>query len=237
MKYHCRLLCLAALSFVFSYATDNAPVTHDFLAPAAVDFHVLLTPPPAADSIAARGEQELMRHLQAIRTPEQAALAKYYEPLDVFRMLAPVLGEWCTAENLPRIAAIFRQVHNEARPTINETKAAWNRSRPYIFDSTLQPAVERPNNTSYPSGHSTESAMYAMILSAALPEHAADWQHQAMLVRWSRIIGGAHYPSDTIAGQILGEALARAMLQSPKLQQALEEVRAEIASHQVKKAA
>jgi acid phosphatase (class A) len=178
-----------------------------------------------------------MRHLQAVRTPEQAALAKYYEPLDVFRMLAPVLGAWCTAENLPRTAAIFQQIRSEARPTINATKAAWNRPRPYIFDSTLQPAVDRPNNTSYPSGHSTESAMYAVILSAALPDHAADWPHQAMLVRWSRIIGGAHYPSDTIAGQILGEALGRAMLQSPKLQQALEEIRAEIASHQLKKAA
>jgi acid phosphatase (class A) len=237
MKYLCRLLLLAALTFAVAQAAGEAPVTHDFLAPAAVDFHVLLTPPPAADTIAARGEQELMRHLQAVRTPEQAALAKYYEPLDVFRMLAPVLGAWCTAENLPRTAAIFRQVQREARPTINATKAAWNRLRPYIFDSTLQPAVDRPNNTSYPSGHSSESALYALILSAALPDHAADWQHQAMLVRWSRIIGGAHYPSDTIAGQILGEALGRAMLQSPKLQQALEEIRAEIASHQQKKAA
>jgi acid phosphatase (class A) len=76
-----------------------------------------------------------------------------------------------------------------------------------------------------------------VILSAALPEHAADWQRQAMLVRWSRIVGGAHYPSDTVAGEILGEALGRAMLQSPKLQQALEEIRAEIASCQQKKAA
>lgn len=232
-----RLFFLAALAFATTLTAGDAPVTHDFLAPAAVDFHVLLTPPPAPDSIAARGEQELMRHLQAVRTPEQAALAKYYEPLDVFRMLAPVLGAWCTAENLPRTAALFRQVRNEARPTINETKAAWNRPRPYIFDRSLQPAVERPNNTSYPSGHSTESALYAVILSAALPEHAADWQRQAMLVRWSRIVGGAHYPSDTVAGEILGEALGRAMLQSPKLQQALEEIRAEIASCQQKKAA
>jgi len=147
------------------------------------------------------------------------------------------LGEWCTAENLPRTAAIFRQIRLESRPSIEAAKAAWSRQRPYIFDHTLQPAVERPDNTSYPSGHATDSALYAALLTVVRPEQAADWQRQAALVRWSRIIGGAHYPSDTIAGQILGEAIAREMLKSPALQKALGEVRAELAAQPQKKAA
>jgi acid phosphatase (class A) len=97
--------------------------------------------------------------------------------------------------------------------------------------------VSRPKNTSYPSGHGTDSALIATLLSAALPEHAAAWQRQAALVRWSRIVGGAHYPSDTIAGQLLGEALGREMLKSPQMQKALAEVRAELAAHLQKKAA
>jgi acid phosphatase (class A) len=230
------LLLLFVLGCALS-AAEAPPATHDFLAADAVDFRGLLTPPPAPESIVARSEQEFMRNLQAARTPEQVTLAKYYETLDVFRMLAPVLGDWCTPENLPHTAAVFKQVAAEARPTILAAKAAWDRPRPYVFDESLQPVVSRPKNTSYPSGHGTDSALIATLLSAALPEHAADWQRQAALVRWSRIIGGAHYPSDTIAGKLLGEAIGRAMLKSPRMQKALEDVRAELAAHLLKKAA
>ena len=230
-------LLLPTLFAVALLAAAAPPVTHDYLAADAIDFRTLLTPPPAPDSIAARGEQDLMRNLQVARTPEQVALAKYFEPLDVFRMLAPVLGDWCTAENLPRTAAVFNQVHAEARATVEAAKAAWDRKRPFLFDESLQPVVERPKTNSYPSGHGADSALYAVLLSTVLPEHASDWRKQAALVRWSRVIGGAHYPSDTVAGAILGEALGRKMLESPKLQQALEEVRAEINAHMLKKAA
>ena len=62
-------------------------------------------------------------------------------------------------------------------------------------------------------------------------------EKQAALVRWSRVIGGAHYPSDVAAGKILGEIVARELLKSPKMQQALAEIRAEIYAHLRKKAA
>jgi len=237
MKKLSFLLLLAGLLSWPLQGETPVRATHDFLAVEGVDYRTVLTTPPAPDSIAARGEQQLMRHLQADRTPAQAALAKYYEKLDVFKLMAPVLGDGCTAQNLPRTAAIFAQIRAEARPPIEGAKLAWNRLRPYLFDPSLQPAVERPENTSYPSGHSADSALYAVILAVVVPEHAADWQEQARLVRWSRIIGGAHYPSDTVAGQLLGEAIAREMLKSPALQAALLEVRAELAAQLLKKAA
>lgn len=218
-------------------AATPAAASREFIAPDAIDWRALLAPPPAADSIVARGEQDLMRHLQDARTPEQVRLAKYYEDLTIFRLLAPVLGDGCTAEALPRTAAVFHQAYLEARPAIIGAKGSWSRPRPYAFDAGIQPVVERPNNTSYPSGHAAEASLFAVLLSELLPEHAADWQRQAALVRWSRVIGGAHYPSDVAAGQLLGEALGREMLKSPKLQQALEEVRAELAARLQKKAA
>ncbi|HVU17935.1 MAG TPA: phosphatase PAP2 family protein [Candidatus Didemnitutus sp.] len=219
--------------FVFLFAASvalGAPPasTHDFIAPDAVDFHTLVPSPPDPTSIAARGEQDLMRNLQIARTPDQATMAKYYEKLSVLRVLAPVLGDWCDAKNLPKTAALFEKIRLEARPIIEAAKSNWNRNRPYIFDSTLQPVVERPANTSYPSGHSYDSAMYAVLLSHMFPEHEADWWKQAALVRWSRVIGGAHYPSDTVAGKILGEAVGKKLLESPALLKALEEARQEI---------
>jgi acid phosphatase (class A) len=232
-----RLALFLASVLILPAAFAAAPVTHDFLAEGALDGTKLLPPPPDEASIAGQGEHEILADLDAHRTAEQAALAKYYEPLDVFRMLAPVLGVEATEQNLPATAAFFKQVRLEARPVVLAAKEAWKRQRPYIYNPAISPAVEKPNNNSYPSGHSTDSALYATLLCAILPDLTADWQKQAGLVRWSRLVGGAHYPSDVMAGKLLGETIGREMLKSPKLQHALEAVRAELTAKLLKKAA
>lgn len=219
------------------FAADPAPVTPEFFHAAAFDWRAVLAPPPAEDSIAAQGEHELASALDANRTPEQAALAKRFEKFDEFSFMAPVLGDWCTAENLPRTRAIFQQIHRECRPTVDAAKAAWNRARPYTYNPALHPAVAKPANYTYPSGHAYSSSYIAAVLAAAFPGHSADWEKQAALVRWSRVVGGAHYPSDVVAGKILGEAVARELLQSPQMQQALAAIRAEVAPYLHKKAA
>lgn len=230
---------LAALSFApAARAADPAPVVApEFFHAAGFDWRAAVTAPPAEDSIAAQGEYKLARALDAARTPEQATLAKRFEKFDVFSLLAPVLGDWCTARNLPRTHAIFQQVYLECRPTIEAAKAGYNRPRPYVNDPALQPAVDKPVTTSYPSGHAYSASCIVAVLAAVFPGHAADWERQAALVRWSRVVGGAHYPSDVIAGKILGEAVARKLLKSPAMQQAIAEIRAECAPYLHKKAA
>lgn len=233
MKFAALFLAGAVLAL----GAAPAPVTHDFLAAGALDYRTLLAPPPADDSIAGRADREMALMLDADRTPAQAELAKHYATFDIFTLLAPVLGERCNAENLPRTKAVFSQVYAEARPLIEAAKADWNRPRPHVANPSLQPAVGRPTGASYPSGHAYAASLYAVLLGAALPEHAADWEKQARLIRWSRLVGGAHYPSDVIAGQALGEAVGREMLKSPKLREALAEIRAELAKGVEKKAA
>ena len=229
-----RLTSLFLLSATLLWA---APATPEFLPSGTIDVRALIAPPPDENSLVGQGEHEIAIDLDAHRTPEQAALAKYYQDLDVFRMLSPVLGKEATAENLPLTAAFFKQVRQEARPVVLVAKEAWNRQRPYVYNPALHPAVEKPNNNSYPSGHSTDSALFAVLLTALLPEHAADWQQQAALVRWSRLVGGAHYPSDVMSGKLLGETIGREMLKSTKLQQVIEAVRAELATRLLRKAA
>lgn len=222
-----RFLLLAALATA-TYAADLTPKTADFIAPTALDIPALLSPPPAAGTIWALADLELARFIAEDRTPAQGALARYYDPQEVFKLLGPVLGDWANAKNLPRTATVFDQIYREATPIVERAKAGWMRLRPYLADKSIEPFIEKPHNTAYPSGHATRSAMVAVLLTELLPDHAVDWQRQAALVRWSRVVGSAHFPSDTIAGKILGEAIAREMLQSPKLQAALADVRAEL---------
>jgi len=110
----------------------------------------------------------------------------------------------------------------------DQVKRRWNRTRPYLYSSAVHPVVSRPDNTSYPSGHSAAAAVWGTILAAAFPEKAAEFRKQIHEVMWSRVLGGVHYPSDTVAGEMLGEAIANAMMKSPDMQAALKTIREEV---------
>lgn len=222
------------LALLFTLAARGA----DFLAPDALDWRTLVPPPPEPGSVADESERFTVLLLEADRTPAQAELAHQHQSYTVFNLLRPVLGDWATPENLPKLAALFQQATVEARPINTAAKDTYARPRPHIVLPQLKTAYDvKPDGYAYPSGHATGATLHAMLLAALLPEHAADWEKQAELVRLSRLYGGAHYPSDLITGRRLGEALAREMLKSPKMQQRLEEVRAELVPFLRKKAA
>jgi acid phosphatase (class A) len=141
----------------------------------------------------------------------------------------PVFGNWFHIEDFPRTKELFEEFTREDRSIVNgQVKNRWNRTRPYLFSAAVHPVVERPKNTSYPSGHSAVAAMWGTILSAAFPEKAEAFKDQIHEVMWCRVLGGAHYPSDTAAGELLGEAIAKAMLKSPEMESALKTIREEI---------
>lgn len=65
-------------------------------------------------------------------------------------------------------------------------------------------------NASYPSGHAAYGMACAILLSAVVPEKRAELFARARQYGESRLILGAHYPSDVAAGQqvaLLGAAL------------------------------
>ena len=200
-----------------------------YLAPGAVDVAALVPPPPPAGSIAEEADLLAARLFAANRTEAQAALARRYERFDIFQMVRPVLGDWANATTLPRLAAFIDELLPEVRPVTEEAKRAHARPRPHLALPGLEPAVARPDGYSYPSGHAAGSAMFAVLLRAIDPAHAAEWDAQAELVRLSRLYGGAHFPSDVLAGRRLGEAVGRAVLASPALRAQLPELQAELA--------
>ena len=60
---------------------------------------------------------------------------------------------------------------------------------------------------SFPSGHATTAFALATLLSLWYPNWTAAWLGLATLVGWSRIALGSHFPSDVVAGGLLGAAV------------------------------
>lgn len=84
-------------------------------------------------------------------------------------------------------------------------KKVINKPRPFKADSTLI-TLQHPNDGSLPSGHTSEAFATATTLALIYPKWyvivpAYTW---AGYVGYSRLYLGVHYPSDVIAGAILG---------------------------------
>ena len=192
----------------------------------------LLPAPPADDSPAGRADILTVLQVQADRTPEQVKRAERVAAQSVTSFARPVLGEWFVSKDFPETMALFAKITKQSQSIVDDqVKKRWDRKRPYLRWPEVKPIVGRPDNTSYPSGHAAGAALWGTILAAAFPDKAEEFRLQIREVTWCRVIGGVHYPSDAIAGEMLGTAIAEAMLKSPEMPAALEVMRKEIRPH------
>ncbi len=87
-------------------------------------------------------------------------------------------------------------------------KQALPRRRPER--STVNPtrAARMPASSSFPSGHTASAFAFATAVTADYPLLSAPLFGLATAVGYSRVHTGVHYPSDVIAGGIVGCSLA-----------------------------
>lgn len=221
------VLILIALALTF-----RAALAHEFLPDDCSALVNMLPAPPATNSPAGRADLATLLQVQADRTPAQVKRAQRVASQSVTSFAQPVFGDWFQAKDFPQTVALFERIGRESRLIVDDqVKKKWNRTRPYLFSTDIHPIVGRPGNTSYPSGHAAAAALWGTILAAAFPEKAAEFQAQIQEAAWCRVLAGVHYPSDTAAGQMLGTAIAEAMLKSPNMAAALQTMREEITPH------
>jgi len=220
---------VAAIALIAApLAAATRPEAGRYLRAASFDLRKILPDAPANDSLTTRADLEVVLQVQARRTPDQIALATKFEVLTVFDF-DTVLGAWFEAANLPFTAGFFEQANADRAAVSNLGKEIWNRPRPPVVDPRVKPAAAFSTSGSYPSGHATQAFVQAGLLAAVFPEQREALREHARLIAWSRVIGGVHYPSDIVAGQILGDRLAEEFLRVPAVREALDRVRGEAA--------
>lgn len=203
--------------------------------------------PPENSSQRTRAELDALLALaKTARTPAAVARAQelagvYYRPTvrpndpewPVLRRNLFFTGagvdERLDPELLPKTADLMARVWSDASFYVWALKYRYNRPRPYQLDPTLEP-LETPTFPAYPSAHSANSYVAALVLAELIPEHRARLLANAAELAYSREVLGVHYASDTEAGEKLARAFVAELLASPRFRRDLSAARAEIAA-------
>jgi undecaprenyl-diphosphatase len=119
----------------------------------------------------------------------------------------PVIGLVLLAFDLPTairlIPAMLLSFAIEL-PIQKALKHATQRARPFTRIPGMRNLIKPPADFSFPSGHTTAAFLMAVHLGHAYPVLLMPCLAAAGAIGLSRIYNGVHYPSDVIAGVILG---------------------------------
>lgn len=233
MEMSCAFCRFGSSFVIVLVAFGVAPLAShaaNFLAPDQIDLRAALPPPPAADSTTTRAELETLVQLERSRTPAQTEFARNPPTGDVFAFAGEVLGPWFAKEKLPATAALFARIDDDGRALASAAKAVYaERPRPWLADARLVAPTSRPGGSTYPSGAGYNTGVWVGLLATLFPDQAEALRERARLVCWSRILAGVHYPTDNVAGLLLGDAVAKKLLALPDFQAGFAAVRAELA--------
>jgi membrane-associated phospholipid phosphatase len=88
-------------------------------------------------------------------------------------------------------------------------KPLWGRSRPERAHRVpVARRVRMPKTRSFPSGHAASAFAFATGVASEAPVPGGLLIALATLVSYSRVHTGVHYPSDVVAGAVIGAGLS-----------------------------
>ena len=146
----------------------------------------------------------------------------------------PAIGDFFQPGKFPRTEAFFEKVQRDAETVTDAGKNYFKRPRPYTIDPGLANG-KLEKSFGYPSGHSTESMVLALVLADLFPEKQDAIIATARNIGWHRVEIARHYSTDIYAGRVLARAIVRAMKANPDFQKDFAVAQAEVAAAPIPK--
>ena len=228
--------CQRAANGVISYLPDTP-----------IDALALIGPPPAADSAAQRSD------LQAVLAAQRSAHASRTTARAIADVeiscarVAAAAGEFHDQAAAADALGFLDRAALQSASLGGPAKRYWHRARPYITSSKVErlgdvapnaPLPEKPGGSAayreqrdysgYPSGHAAFGLTCGMLLARMVPERRRELYERGLGFGDSRVVIGAHFPSDVAAGRILAAAAAALMLANPCFEEDFSRARASL---------
>jgi len=197
-----------------------------------------LPPPPAPGSPADRADRAAYaaaasgigsRDWQRAQGQRSLNLPAYRQQLSC------AFGKQLEARLTPGLFTLLNRSAQDAGKAANAAKDRFARPRPFTTDGgeacDLMGRPGRPSlpDFSYPSGHGTTSALWALVLADVAPARAADLDAFARDTGNLRVACRVHWPSDIAASRTLAGLLHRQLAATPAYRADLAKARAELA--------
>jgi acid phosphatase (class A) len=218
------------LSFICLPLSAQEKAAH-YLPEGRPDALALLPPPPPANSPEQAADMQEVRTVSRAASSNDVALAFSEKDFSIANF-APAIGNDFQPGKFPQTEVFIHNVQTDAETLTDNAKNIWKRPRPFMIDHSL--ATGKLEKTfSYPSGHSTESMVLALVLADLFPEKRDAIIAEARMIGWHRVEIARHYPTDIYAGRVLAQAIVEQMKKSPGYQRDFAAAQAEIAAAQV----
>lgn len=156
-----------------------------------------------------------IQHLQALEHAWACVLAEAIASRNAVLLLCAVsrLGNWglsaVTAALLlavqgPRVFGLYLATTLAAVLLQSGIKRLCRRTRPCHHPDGPPQRAPIPDHGSFPSGHTLHAVMAAVLVTVLVPVAAPIFIVIAVLMAASRVVLGVHYPTDVLAGGVLG---------------------------------
>jgi acid phosphatase (class A) len=202
------------------------------LDPATLDAGLFLPPPPANNSTDNKAEFDELKAIAARSTPADVAAAAHdagdqkpdlYNAAVSFDLMA-----------LPQTSKLMAMVVDEEKGDVTAAKKYFHRLRPYSVDPTIKTCtLVMPGKAdgSYPSGHASLAFSMGVVLAQLLPAKSQAIMARASQYAENRLVCGAHFRSDIVAGQQYGTIIALKLMENPVFKAQMTKAQAELAVH------
>ena len=194
------------------------------------DAVALLTPPPLPGSPEQAADLAEVQAVCHAASSNDVAAAFSEKKFSVFNF-TPAIGAFFQSNNLAKTTVFFHKVQKDAAAVADNAKDYFKRPRPFTIDPGLA-SGQLEKNFSYPSGHSTESMVLALVLADLFPDKHDAIIAEACAIGWHRVEIARHYQTDIYAGRVLAQAIVREMKANPYFQRDFAEAKAEVAAAQ-----
>jgi acid phosphatase (class A) len=218
-----RVACSLFFTATLAFASEPTLV---YLQHGRPDAATLLAAPPLPDSAEQAADMAEVIAVHSACDSNLLAVA-FSEKKFSITNFAPAVGDFFQPGKFPKTEALVARAQNDAEIAVDEAKKYWKRPRPYTVKPELA-AGKLETSFSYPSGHSTESTVVALVLKELFPEKTDGIMAVSRGIGWHRVMIARHYPTDIYAGRVFAQAILREMKANLAFAHDLEEASLEV---------